>query len=140
MALPFYSNISMPKAKHILSERILKKPNTMNKQEAVNSLIDAITGSGKKFSEISKDAIYGFLKREGVPQNQWESIHEELKKEYQPKKKNQGNENLSQGSVAYKEFVGEKTPVVNYSSDAHNEVKKREPRKSIFSEITKIAG
>ncbi len=136
MPLPLYSNISMPKAKHILSERILKKPNTMNKQEAVNSLIDAITGSGKKFSEISKDAIYGFLKREGVPQNQWESIHEELKKEYQPKKsKNQSNE-----SQSYKDFVGEKTPVVNYSSDAHNEVKKREPRKSIFSEITKIAG
>mgnify|MGYP001242799949 FL=1 len=135
MPLPLYSNISMPKAKHILSERILKKPNTMNKQEAVNSLIDAITGSGKKFSEISKDAIYGFLKREGVPQNQWESIHEELKKEYQPKKSKNQNE-----SQSYKDFVGEKTPTVNYSSDAHNEVKKREPRKSIFSEITKIAG
>ena len=136
MALPlFNSNISMPKAKHILSERILTKLNTMNKQEAVNSLIDAITGSGKKFSEISKDAIYGFLKREGVPQNQWESIHEELKKEYQPKKSKNQNE-----SQSYKDFVGEKTPVVNYSSDAHNEVKKREPRKSIFSEITKIAG
>jgi len=122
----------------VISERILTNPNTMNKQEAVNSLIDSITGSGKKFSEISKDAIYGFLKREGIPQNQWESIHEELKKEYQPKKIK--NENLSQGSVAYKDFVGEKTPTVNYSSDAHNEVKKREPRKSIFSEITKIAG
>jgi len=106
----------------------------MNKQEVVNALVDAITGSGKKFSEISKDAVFGFLKREGIPQNQWESVYEDLKDVYQPKKKKTSSSNDTSSA-----FI-KTAPVMNYASDAHNEVKKREPRKSIFSEITKIAG
>jgi hypothetical protein len=100
----------------------------MDKKEIVNTLVDAITASGKKFTEIGKDAVFGFLKREGISEKHWEGIYERLKEVYVPKK-----QKLYQGSVS-------QAAQVDYSDSSHNNVKVREPRKSIFSEIKKIAG
>ena len=41
----------------------------------VTQLVDAITASGKKFVDVSKDSIYAFLDREGVSKKSWESIY-----------------------------------------------------------------
>lgn len=92
----------------------------------VTQLVDAITASGKKFADVSKDAIFGFLEREGVSKKNWESIYEELRQIYQPSTKKEDRKHLS--------------AVVDYTDSSHNDVKVRQPRKSVFSEITKIAG
>ena len=93
----------------------------------VTQLVDAITASGKKFADVSKDAIFGFLEREGVSKKSWESIYEELRQIYHP-------------SSSKKEVKNVSSPVVDYTDSSHNDVKVRQPRKSVFSEITKIAG
>lgn len=99
----------------------------MNRKEILGSLVDAITVSGKKFSEISKKSIFDFLKREGISEKYWNEIYEDLHEVYQGQKiKKQSNKQY--------------TTDVDYSDNSHNEVKYREPRKSIFSEIKKIAG
>ena len=92
----------------------------------VSQLVDAITASGKKFTDVSKDAIFGFLEREGVSKKSWESIYDELRQIYQPSTKKEDRKHLSS--------------VVDYTDSSHNDVKVRQPRKTVFSEITKIAG
>jgi N-acetylmuramoyl-L-alanine amidase CwlA len=98
----------------------------MTKQEILNALSDAITASGKKFSEISKESVLSFLQKENVPQREWTDIYEKLSQMYQ-----------KQTQVDKKPT---KTGVVDYSNSSHNDVKVREPRKTIFSDIKKIAG
>lgn len=101
----------------------------MSYQNVTNALVDAITASGKKFTEIGKDAIFGFLKREGVSEKHWNGIYESLEEIYGTKKKKN-----SKGTM------GQMINHVDYSDSSHNDVKVRQPRKSIFSEIKKIAG
>lgn len=96
----------------------------MDKSNYVSKLVNAITASGKKFTDVSKDAIFAFLEREGVSKKSWESIYEELRNIYHP------------SSSSKKEVKN----VVDYTDSSHNDVKVRQPRKSVFSEITKIAG
>lgn len=98
----------------------------MDKSNYVSQLVDAITASGKKFTDVSKDAIFAFLEREGVSKKSWESIYDELRNIYHPSSK--------------KEVKNVSSPVVDYTDSSHNDVKVRQPRKSVFSEITKIAG
>jgi hypothetical protein len=93
----------------------------------VTQLVDAITASGKKFADVSKDSIYAFLDREGVSKKNWESIYDELRQIYHP-------------STSKKEDRKHLSAVVDYTDSSHNDVKVRQPRKSVFSEITKIAG
>ena len=100
----------------------------MSKSNYVSQLVDAITASGKKFTDVSKDAIFAFLEREGVSKKSWESIYEELRNIYHP------------SSSSKKEVKNVSSPVVDYTDSSHNDVKVRQPRKSVFSEITKIAG
>ena len=99
-----------------------------------NSLVDAVTASGKRFNEISKESILGFLERQGEPRNTWESTYQKLGEVFNPKKKSTilGS---GGGSVKLTESV-----VVDYTDNSHNDVKVRQPRKSIFSEIKKVAG
>ena len=98
----------------------------MAKSNYVSQLVDAITASGKKFTDVSKDAIFGFLEREGVSKKNWDSIYDELRQIYHTSSK--------------KEVKNVSSPVVDYTDSSHNDVKVRQPRKSVFSEITKIAG
>ena len=108
----------------------------MSYQNVTNALVDAITASGKKFTEIGKDAIFGFLKREGVSEKHWGGIYESLEEIYGTKKKK--NTNMSQGTVTMEQMMNKYH--VDYSDSSHNDVKVRHPRKSVFSEIKKIAG
>ncbi len=98
-----------------------------SRQNLLNSVSDAITASGKKFSEIKKDAIFSFFSQEGVPKSSWEDLYNRLRLMYQtPAAKNVDKNKQS--------------AVVDYSNTSHNDVKVRQPRKSVFSDIKKIAG
>ena len=94
----------------------------MNTKELLKTLSDAVTASGKSLDEIGKAPIFEFLKRNETPQNLWEGLYEKLWHIHAP-------QNAS--------AIGSK---VDYTDNTHNEVKHREPRKKVFSEIKKIAG
>lgn len=96
----------------------------MNIAEIIVQLSDAVTASGKKVSEIGKDAIFEYLNRVGIPKQKWSEMYEKLKSIHEPQKSS---------ATA----IGSK---VDYTDNSHNEVKHREPRKKVFSEIKKIAG
>ena len=101
-----------------------------------NSLVEAVQASGKKFSEISKDSILAFLERQGEPRNTWESTYQKLGDMFNPKKKSTNKS--SSGESGYARVT--ENVVVDYTDNSHNDVKVRQPRKSIFSEIKKVAG
>lgn len=97
----------------------------MNTKKVIDSMIDAVVASQKKFVDIPQNVIFSFFDKEGVPRNLWNSLYEQVKERLGPKVK-EDRKHLSS--------------VVDYSDSSHNQVKVREPRKSVFSEITKIAG
>jgi hypothetical protein len=97
--------------------------------------VEAVQASGKKFSEISKDSILSFLERQGEPRNTWESTYQKLGDMFNPNKKSSSGFGGSP-----KEDRSHKSSVVDYTDNSHNDVKVRQPRKSIFSEIKKVAG
>lgn len=100
-----------------------------------NSLVEAVQASGKKFSEISKESILAFLQKQGEPRNTWESTYQKLGEVFNPKK------NMStSGFGGMKEDRTHKSTVVDYTDNSHNDVKVRQPRKSVFGEVKKIAG
>ena len=97
----------------------------MNTKEVIDSMIDDVVASQKKFMDIPQNVIFSFFAKEGVPKNLWENLYEQVKSKFEPKVK-EDRKHLSS--------------IVDYSDSSHNQVKVREPRKSVFSEITKIAG
>lgn len=101
--------------------------NIRNANPLIDVLVDAITTSGKKFNEIDKRAIFDYLKKQGIGQSKFESIYEELS-------------NIYNSSKSKKESKPNPVKVVDYGDSSHNDVKLRQPRKSVFSEIKKIAG
>ena len=83
---------------------------------------DAILASGKKFHDIPKEAIESFLANSGLPLDQIKKVYKILKDDNSGTKKS--------------------TPVdspIYTPSDQHYNEKVRQPRKSVFSEIKKIA-
>jgi len=100
-----------------------------------NALVEAVQTSGKKFNEINKNSIFGFLEKQGVPRGQWEEIYSSLGEVFNPNSKGKGKKEPKYSSTKMSE-----EHVVDYSDSSHNDVKNRQPRKSIFSEIKKIAG
>ena len=104
----------------------------MNPMDKItNLLIDAITASGKKFNQIDKNSIFEWLKNQGVSKNKFESVYQSLSNFY--------NKDLPTNSVSMSKDVVVGS-VVDYSDSSHNDVKVRQPRKSVFSEIKKVAG
>ena len=98
----------------------------MNTKELLTTLSDAVTASGKTLNEIGKDPIFEYLKRSEIPKNLWEGLYEKLQHLHNPKSQSVVD------SIGY-----------NYSDitdSTHSDVKHREPRKKLFSEIKKIAG
>jgi len=93
-----------------------------NTKIVIDSLIDAVVASGKKFTEIPQNTIFGFFDKEGIPRTLWNELYEKAKSKFEPKP--------NQSNVKH----------VDYSDSSHNDVKTRQPRKSIFGEINKIAG
>jgi hypothetical protein len=104
-----------------------------------NSLVEAVQASGKKFSEISKDSILAFLERQGEPRNTWESTYQKLADAFSPKKKSTNKS--SSGDAGFSApYQMPESAVVDYTDNSHNDVKVRQPRKSVFGEIKKVAG
>jgi hypothetical protein len=101
-----------------------------------NSLVEAVQASGKKFNEISKESILAFLERQGEPRKSWETTYQKLEEVFSPKKKSTNKS--SSGSAGSPQMI--ESVVVDYTDNSHNDVKVRQPRKSIFSEIKKVAG
>jgi len=83
---------------------------------------DAILASGKKFQEIPKEAIEGFLSNSGLPIDQVKKIYKRLEEEYSSRKQR-----------VVSEVVVEETKTPEYVEKSKN------PRKSVFGEIKKIA-
>lgn len=103
------------------------RPNHKNMNMIINQLIDAVVASGKKLEEIGKDTIFKFLEKQGIPKPSWNGIYDELRKSKSLKEKIKKSHHMEQ-------------KVVDYSDSSHNDVKVRQPRKTVFSEIKKIAG
>lgn len=97
----------------------------MNTNTLLTTLSDAVIASGKSLREIGKEPIFEFLKRSEIPKNLWEGIYEKLQKIH--------------GDPYVEDAIDSKS-TTNYSDSTHNDVKHREPRKKLFSEIKKIAG
>ena len=98
----------------------VKKKEEKNKNmDIVNILLDAVVASGKKFGEIPKESIFAYLEKAGINRSKWQVIYDNL-------------------ASNFKETV----PIVKKVEQSHThsktELKQRQPRKSIFSEIKKI--
>ena len=103
-----------------------------------NALVESVQASGKKFNEISKESILAFLERQGEPRSTWESTYQKLADVFNPKKTK--NTSSSGGAGFSTPYQMPESTVVDYTDNSHNDVKVRQPRKSIFSEIKKVAG
>ena len=99
----------------------------------VESVMDAITASGKKFNEIDKKSIFNFLENKNISPSKWELIYEILLERYSIDSK-------EKKAISKKASPFKSKGVVDYSDSSHNDVKDRNPRKSIFYGIKKIAG
>ena len=97
----------------------------MGNKTIIDELKEAISNSGKKFNSIDKNSIFNFLKEKGISSESWNSVYEKLYSYYNKEEKSIQTTTSS---------------VVDYSDSSHNDVKVRQPRKTIFSEIKKIAG
>jgi len=97
----------------------------MTRKTIIEDLKDVIENSGQEFASISKQSIFNFLKNQGISSESWESVYNTLSDYYKPKKSKDRQHASS---------------VVDYTDNSHNDVKVRQPRKTIFSEIKKIAG
>jgi hypothetical protein len=94
----------------------------------INILLDAVVASGKNFSEIPKQSVYSYLEKAGIDKTKWLGIYETLAGKFK------------ESNVSVK-VVEDRTPknIVDYTEkSSSNDVMRREPRKSIFSEIKKI--
>lgn len=103
----------------------------MNKKEIIALLEKAIKESGKSFSDIPKESIIDFIRR-GVGPNQ--KLINEIFLEMATKAKNG-----PKGVTGKKGWYADKSQGASASSTEKvvNEPKKN-PRKSVFSEIKKI--
>ena len=88
--------------------------------EIVAGLSDAVVASGKKLADIGKEPILQYLEKVGAPKQYWNDIYERLKDIHDP------------GSRA---TSGAPQPQQTLPQEKH-----REPRKSVFGPVKKIAG
>ena len=106
-----------------------------------NSLVEAVQASGKEFTEINKQAIFGFLDKQGEPRNSWESTYQKLSEFFNTNKSSSGFAGIAEARKAgSKDDRTHRSAVVDYTDNSHNDVKVRQPRKSVFGEIKKVAG
>ena len=106
-------------------EKEIKKQKNM---DIVQILIDAVIASGKKFNEIPKESIFAYLDKAGIGKSKWQGIYDTLASNF--KEKN--------ATVKTVEDNRPKSVVDFTKASTQNDVKVREPRKSIFSEIKKL--
>jgi len=95
--------------------------------DIVNILVDAVVASGKKFNEIPKESIFAYLDKAGIGKSKWQGIYDTLASNFKETKP----------TVKVVEDNRPKN-IIDYTTSTQNDVKQRQPRKSIFSEIKKI--
>ena len=105
-----------------MSKKITKMKNLSIDQILAHTQ-DAILASGKKFHELPKEAIESFLNQMGLSMDQAKKVYNHLKGEY-----NDGKNSTTPVS----------SPVHTPTVDHYTE-KIKNPRKSVFGEIKKIA-
>lgn len=107
--------------------------------QTFNALVEAVQSTGKKFNEISKESIFDFLDRRGEPRSTWDPTYQKLSEVFERIEvlKKKSNSNISSDVPDTSSGINS---VVDYNNNSHNDVKIRQPRKSIFSDIKKIAG
>ena len=91
--------------------------------EIVASLSDAVVASGKKLTDIGKEPILQYLEKVGAPKKYWNDIYEKLRDLHEP-----GRHGTS-GPAS-----------TSYTPATLPQEKHREPRKSVFGPVKKIAG
>ena len=103
-----------------------KEQEKQKNMDIIKILMDAVVASGKKFSEIPKESIFVYLDKAGINKSKWQSIYDTLAS------------NFKETKPTVKVVENQKN-VVDYTKlSTQNDVKQRQPRKSIFSEIKKI--
>jgi len=111
---------------------LVKEEKHKNMKEIIDALSDAILKTGKRFEEIPKSSITDYLTKVGVNKSKHEEIYQKLTEIYAPKQKN--SKTITKGDSER----NSKYQVVDYTDTTHNDIKQRQPRKNVFSEITKI--
>ena len=106
-------------------EKEIKKQKNM---DIVQILIDAVIASGKKFNEIPKESIFAYLDKAGIGKSKWQGIYDTLASNFKEKK----------ATVNVVEDNRPKSVVDFTKASTQNDVKVRQPRKSIFSVIKKL--
>lgn len=96
--------------------------------DIVNILVDAVVASGKKFNEIPKESIFAYLDKAGIGKSKWQGIYDTLASNFKETKP----------TVKVVEDNRPKNIIDYTKTSTQNDVKQRQPRKSIFSEIKKI--
>lgn len=97
--------------------------------EVVSALSDAITASGRPLNEINKTSINDFLQKSRVDNAYWDYVYQKLSEIHTPK-----------GSV---DNSGKEWKDANWSDDLPSTpttVSQKQPRKTVFGQIKKIAG
>jgi hypothetical protein len=119
--------IQGPKGWYVTKEQEKK----INMKEIIDALSDAILATGKRFEEIPKSSITSYLDKVGVSKNKHEEIYKKLTEIYNVKPK-----------VKTTDHSKDKTPSpvtkVVHPHAVTGKTKDRQPRKNVFSEITKI--
>ena len=120
--------IKYPKGWYVTKEQEKHK----NMKEIIDALSEAILATGKRFEEIPKSSITDYLTKVGVNKSKHEEIYQKLTEIYKVKNK-----------VTTKSYVSkDKTPSpvtkVEHPHAVTAKTKERQPRKNVFSEITKI--
>ncbi len=95
--------------------------------EIISSLSDAVTASGKKLTEIGKEPILQYLEKVGTPKKYWNDIYEKLRDLHEPGRHGTSGPGTSNSTPPYTQTI---LP----------QEKQREPRKSVFGPVKKIAG
>jgi len=95
--------------------------------EIVASLSDAVVASGKKLTEIGKEPIVQYLEKVGAPKKYWNEIYEKLRDIHEPGIHGTSGPAASAAHASYTQTI--------LPQEKH-----REPRKSVFGPIKKIAG
>lgn len=98
-------------------------------KEIIEALNEAILATGKEFKDIPKKSITEYLDKVGISRSKQDEIIQKLTEVHSHK---------SDTFTSSRTDSKSKYHVVDYTDTTHNDVKKREPRKNVFSDITKV--
>ncbi len=102
-------------------------------KEIIDTLSDAILATGKPFKDIPKGSITDYLTKVGVNKSKHDEIYQKLSEIYDYKPGYNTVSSNSRNQISdFKAEPSKDTAAITAKT------KKREPRKNIFSEITKF--